>query len=68
MKTWVVSIKKEIMNDGLAECLRYAGVVRVSGFLIHILPPKGVSNQKQWAESNAERMATFGLKATATAI
>ena len=67
MKTWVVSIEKKNMADTLAECLRYAGVLRVRDGIIDILPPKGVRSEK-WDEQVAERMATFDLKATVAQI
>jgi hypothetical protein len=49
------------------ECLRYAGLVRVhegdGRQCFDLRAPAGVSNTKQWAESNAQRMATFGFNA-----
>jgi len=51
-----------------SEHLRYAGCVqrpdnRVQaiglGWWLDVYPPKGVSNVKQWAENNCNRLASF---------
>jgi hypothetical protein len=55
----------------LVECLRYAGLADLRwhderGLCYDILPPGHAEGRsKRWAETNAERMRTFGYDAVA---
>lgn len=72
-RTYVVRIVNDnLLQNGIADCLRYAGIISIHqssdpeiipGGLFDLRPPAGVRNSKKWAEINAERMESFGINA-----
>lgn len=55
-------------SELIIEQLRYAGVLSVQkedgdGYVLRINCPSRLVNDDHWAESNQERMSTFGINA-----
>jgi hypothetical protein len=65
-KKYLVAIQRKPKESAdlatILECFRYAGLVNLSDTTIRMRPPHGIDSY-QWAESNASRIASFGLRA-----
>lgn len=71
-KHYVVRVRTDLFPENaemenFLECLRYTGVIcrgsaekdRSSRYF-DIYPPRGVYDEEEWANSNVDRMTTFG--------